>query len=213
MGFASLNPENEAAAGPLTAAPETSGPDPRRTGDEAAGTALGAPPDGEFIQLFTKHQRRIFLYILSLVPNPVDAEEVLQETNLIIWSKCRQFQAGSNFQAWACQIAHYEVLKFRDRRRREKLRFSDEFVEVLAREAATQADVLEHRRLALVHCLAELKQRDRELIQCRYTPGANGKSVADVLGRPVNSIYQSLGRIRKLLLECVNRRLTAEARS
>jgi RNA polymerase sigma-70 factor (ECF subfamily) len=211
--LASIDPESGLSATQASAPDAVSGASLPEGANDSTTDASASTPSSDFIQLFTKHQRRIYLFILSLVPNPVDAEEVLQETNLIIWSKCGQFQPGSNFQAWACQIAHYEVLKFRDRRRREKLRFSDEFVEVLAREAANQADLLERRRLALAHCLAKLKQRDRELIQCRYTPGANGKSVADLLGRPVNSIYQSLGRIRKLLLECVNRRLTAEAHS
>jgi len=179
----------------------------------AEAVAPTPPLDPEFIQHFTRHQRQIYLYILTLLPNATDAEEVLQETNLVIWRKAGDFQPGTNFRAWACQIAYFEVLKFRDRRRRDRLQFSQEFVDALAEEVAARADLLERRRLALTRCLGKLRERDRELIQHRYAPGQTSQSVADLLGRPLNSIYQSLGRIRKALFECVNRELAAESRT
>lgn len=168
-------------------------------------------PDAEFVQLFTRHQRRIYLYILAQVPRPVDAEEILQETNIIIWRKCAQFELGTNFLAWACRIAKFEVLKYREKHRRDRIYFSDSFVEQIADEAETASDELERRRKALSHCLGKLRDKDRELIQRRYAPGENGKSIADKMQRPVNSVYQSLGRIRRTLLECIHRRLTVEA--
>lgn len=169
------------------------------------------PAGAEFIQLFTQHQRRLYLFILAQVPNPVDAEEILQETNLVIWRKCAAYEAGSNFLAWASQIARYEVLKFLERRRRDRIRFSHEFLETIAAEALAETPDLELRRQALMTCLGKLRPRDRELIQMRYSPGESGTSVARLLDRPINSIYQSLGRIRRTLLECINRQLAAEA--
>ena len=174
-------------------------------------TTLRQAPSEEFIQLFSRFQRRLFLYILAQVPNPVDAEEIQQETNIVIWNKSHKFQPGTNFYAWTCQIAAYEVMKFRDRTRRDKHLFSDEFIKRVAHETASDTERLEDRRKALIGCLGKLRAQDRDLIQKRYAPGENGKSVAESLGRPINSVYQSLGRIRRTLFECVNRRLTAEA--
>ena len=42
-------------------------------------------------------------------------------------------------------------------------------------------------------CLGKLRDKDRELIERRYTPGETGTSLAEFLERPVNSVYQSLG--------------------
>ena len=56
---------------------------------------------------------------------------------------------------------------------------------------------MEARRLALLACLGKLRKADRELIEERYASGENGLSVARKLGRPANSVYQSLGRIRR----------------
>ena len=172
-----------------------------------------AAPQPDFIELFTRHQRKLYLFILSQVPNTVDAEEILQETNLIIWRKCEEFRPGTNFLAWSSQIARYEVLKFLERRRRDRIQFSAEFIEQIAEEAVRESAELDSRRQALAICLSKLRPKDRELIDMRYAPGSNGLSIAQTLDRPVNSIYQSLARIRRTLLECVTRRLAAEART
>ena len=175
--------------------------------------SLEQVPNAEFVQLFTKSQRRLFLFILAQVSNLTDSEEILQDTNVIIWSKFHQFQLGTSFFAWVGKIATYEILKYREKRRAGRLQFSDEFISRVAAEAIEISDELEQRREALSDCLGRLKADDRELIQARYAPGENGLKVAEHLGRPANSVYQSVGRIRKVLFDCVTRRLTASARA
>lgn len=171
---------------------------------------VSAVPSEEFVQLFSRNQRRIYLHILGQVGNPNDAEEILQETNVVIWSKFDRFELGTNFIAWTFQIANFEVLKFRDRRRSNRLVFSEDVIEAIAEDSEESQDDLDLRRAALTECLGKLRPSDRELIQTRYAPGNKGKDVAEVLGRPSNSVYQSIGRIRKTLFECINRRLSAE---
>ena len=174
---------------------------------------LPAAPTENFVQLFTKWQRRLFLFILAQVPIVGDAEEILQETNLVIWRKSHTYTPGTNFYAWCCRIAVLEVLKYRERRRRNAVSLSDQLIEILAREASEHVDSLEDRRNALLTCLTKLAPADRELIRRRYSPGQTGRTVARQLGRPANSVYQSLSRIRRSLLECIKRRLAAEAYS
>jgi RNA polymerase sigma-70 factor, ECF subfamily len=169
-----------------------------------------APSEG-FVQLFSRNQRRIYLHILKQVGSPNDAEEILQETNVVIWNKFHRFELGTNFVAWSFQIANFEVLKYRDKKRSNRLVFSGELLEVIAQESEEQEDDLDLRRAALQECLRSLRAADRELIQQRYQPGNTGEGVARQLDRPINSVYQSIGRIRKTLFECINRRLAAGA--
>jgi RNA polymerase sigma-70 factor (ECF subfamily) len=179
--------------------------------DEASGrTTPVAVPEADFVQLFTRHQRRLFLHILAQVPHPVDAEEILQEVNVIAWSKFEQFRPGTNFLAWVSRMATFEILKYRSRKRRARLQFSEEFLDVVAQESLLQDEQQEARRAALAECLERLRSRDRELIRQRYAAGESGKHLAETIGRPANSVYQSLGRIRRTLLECIQRRMAAE---
>ena len=134
---------------------------PQTTDDESGPQS----PDGEFVRLYTHYQRRLFLYILSQVGNPLVAEEVLQETNVVVWSKFKQFRAGTNFLAWVSQIANFEIMKHRTRKRREKIVFSDEFLQTVATTSLERSDELERRRTALSDCLKRLRPKDRELIE------------------------------------------------
>src|SRR6187455_1412292 len=88
----------------------------------------------EFARLFSRHARRIYAFIMTLVFNHHDAEEVFQNTNVVLWNKFADFQPGSNFFAWASRIAYYEVLSLMKQQRRSRT-FSDETLELLANEA------------------------------------------------------------------------------
>lgn len=173
-------------------------------------TSATPPPSEEFIKLFSQHQRRLYLHVLAQVFRPVDAEEILQDTNVVIWKKYHQFEIGTNFWAWVCQISNYEILRFRSKQHRDKLRFSDKFIELIAEETEETSDLTDRRLSALSICLEKLREKDRTLIQMRYAPGSNGKNTAKELGRPTNSVYQSLGRIRRALMECIQRELATE---
>jgi RNA polymerase sigma-70 factor (ECF subfamily) len=150
------------------------------------------------------------VFILSQIPNVQDAEEILQNANCVMLAKHTQFAPGSNFIAWASQIAVYEVLKFRKRAGRDRLRFSDDFLQAVADEAPLTLDNVDERRKALEHCLEKLRPNDRRIVEERYRPGTKGRDLAEELGRPANSLYQSLGRIRRTLLECIERQLVAQ---
>lgn len=166
-----------------------------------------------FAQLLATCQRRVFLYVLGLLHNASDAEEVLQETNLVLWRKFDQFEPGTQFERWACRIAYYEVLKFREKKARQEKLFSNEFVEALARESEATMDLLESRREALRGCLEKLSEKDRRLVMHRYQENASTFSVAEALGRSVQGTRRALHRIRVALLACIERTLAAEGRS
>ena len=168
-------------------------------------------PTEEFIRSFTQVQRSLYLYIVPLVPASSDAEEVLQETNVVVLSKWTQFQPGTNFLAWCRAIARLEVFRFRRSRHHRVLLLGDDVVSLLAKRLVEQPDELELRRDALADCIRQLRTQDQEIIRRRYSAGATGDDVANQLGRPANSVYQSLGRIRRVLLECIRRKTAAGA--
>jgi RNA polymerase sigma-70 factor, ECF subfamily len=163
-----------------------------------------------FAGLLATCQRPVFVYAMSLLHHAADAEEVLQETNLVLWAKFDEFQAGASFVRWACGIAHLEVLKLRAKQAREKRLFSDQFVATLAADCQQSVDSWEARRQALNSCLGKLRPTDRELILQRYQPKATTRIVARALGRSVQGTRKSLHRIRAALLACVRRSLMSE---
>jgi RNA polymerase sigma-70 factor (ECF subfamily) len=163
-----------------------------------------------FVELITRYQGRVRMFILSLLPNWADAEEVLQETNLVLWRRFDEFEPGSDFRAWAFRIAYYKVRTFWDRQSSERLRFGDEFLDTVAAVAMEMPDDLDARREALINCMIKLSDKDHDLIRRRYRIGGSTKTVAEELGRSVHAIYKAVVRIRRSLYQCVQRTLAME---
>src|SRR5688572_18829221 len=91
----------------------------------------------EFLREFSKHSRRIYGFIRALVPNQADAEELYQDVSTALLEKFGDFRPGSDFRAWAFQIAHYRVLSFRQRKGHLPHPFSDAFVEAVEADLAS----------------------------------------------------------------------------
>src|ERR1700752_1601939 len=123
------------------------------------------------MMLMTRHQRQLFSYIFTLVPDRHDAEDLLQETSLVICEKFESFEPGTDFVAWACQIAWWRVRQSRQKFARSKVLFDQEIIDSIAETAASLHAELDDRHEALSHCLAKLHARDRELVLTRYERG------------------------------------------
>ncbi|HEX5103255.1 MAG TPA: sigma-70 family RNA polymerase sigma factor [Pirellulaceae bacterium] len=164
-----------------------------------------------FVRLFARHEPALRSFVRPLVPHWDDADEVLQQTCVVLWRKFAEFDTGSDFLAWACTIARFEVLKHRRRIARDRHVFSEELLQLLADEGAAEADARQRERRALDHCLELLPAPQRELIQRCYGDAGAINAAAAALGRSATSVYKALQRVREVLLECIERRLAQEA--
>ncbi len=178
----------------------------------SSGDQAEALRDERFEQLLGTCQRPVYVYALSLLHNPADADEVVQETNLVLWEKFDQYEPGTNFVRWALSIARYEVLKIHNRRPKRERLFSSELLQSLADSAESLSDDLDPRRATLDGCLTKLSDKDRNLITHRYQSQATTRSLAESLGRSVQGTRRSLHRIRSALLACIERNLPREDR-
>ena len=153
----------------------------------------------------TEHQGRLFAYILSLLGNPDAANDVLQETNVVLWRDSKEFQLGTNFKAWAFRVAHFQVMAWRQRQIRDRLVFEDDMLEVLAFAARDADDTFDARQKMLDGCLEKLQPVHREMIRRRYAEGTALQAIAAERGMTANAVMQALFRIRQSLMHCVAR--------
>ncbi len=158
---------------------------------------------GAYVGLLTEHQWALRGYILSLMPGSSDVDDVLQETNIVLWEKRARFKPGTNFMAWASRVAFYEVMHHRDRSRKDRnLPFSDETVHLLA-ETLAPRDSKQPLLTALELCLGKLGEKHRELVMVRYTPGKSLIEHAESIGTTSESLRVTLHRIRQNLKRCI----------
>jgi RNA polymerase sigma-70 factor (ECF subfamily) len=165
-----------------------------------------------FLRLFVPGERRFYAYVLTLLPNRADAEDVLQEASMVMWSKFDEDNPPNDFVAWGCRIAYHKVLDFYKKQQRSKVQFSQPLVEQLAQTALDRAGALQldERNEALAECIGKLSSRDRELLTRRFSGGDPVSTLSRHFGCSADAIYKSLARIRLALFECARRRLAME---
>jgi RNA polymerase sigma-70 factor (ECF subfamily) len=178
-------------------------------------TPLAGPAAGEagkaklFLRLFLQNQRRLYAYVLTLLPNRADADDVFQEVSLVLWDKFDDARPPDDFAAWGCRIAYFKVLDFSKKRQRGRVTFSQGMLERIGETAIEQSAALQldERREALTGCLDKLAHRDRDLLALRFAEGASVQSTAAQTGRSADAVYKALARIRRALFDCVTRAL------
>lgn len=175
------------------------------------------PPDKNklFLRQFLQNERRLRAYILTLLPNRTDADDVLQETSLTMWDKFDAAAPPTEFLAWARRVAYHKVLDFYKRAQRAQARLSQVFLARLAETAAEQSGPLrlDDRREALAGCVEKLPAQDRELLARRFADGATTQSASEQLGRSVDAVYKALAKLRENLSRCVENTLAREGRA
>jgi RNA polymerase sigma-70 factor, ECF subfamily len=164
----------------------------------------------QFAALYARHHLDLLRYVLTLVPDRVQAEDVVQEAACVLWRKADQFDPERPFWPWARQVAWFEVLKHRRNHAVRQRYFSAALVETLAEERAAQEDALEARRTALQGCLQRLDEASRQLLIERFGEGRALVDIAARQGRSANALYLMMHRIRQRLVECVERTLRKE---
>jgi len=162
---------------------------------------------GEVVQQIARYQPRLRAFIRCLVVRAADVDDLLQEVNIVLWEKANQFEAGTNFWAWASQIARYKVLNRIRSYGRERLVFDDAFLTELAEAAERRSERLEERLAALGECLQKLPPAQRRLLDLRYADDKSLGDIADEFNRPEGSLRQTLYRIRGALLTCIELKL------
>lgn len=165
----------------------------------------------DFVELMTEFQGRLYGYVMTLTGNPDAANDILQETNIVLWKQSKQFEPGTNFKAWAFRIAHFQFMAYRQRRLREKVLYSDDLLATLAAEYKELDEQHDRRADALEQCLALIAPRSRDAIRMRYADGLPLAALAAKLNRTSNAVSQLLFRTRCWLLECVKRQHDKEA--
>jgi RNA polymerase sigma-70 factor (ECF subfamily) len=177
---------------------------------ETKSDAHGNTHSEAVVRLFSQHQRWLFGYLVSLLGNPNDAEDVMQEVSVVLWKDQHKFELGTNFTAWLGVIAYHQVQKFWRNRKRDQIVLSPDIVEQLA-ALPEDFELMENRRRVLSDCVSQLRDPDRILVRRFYGERKiTAKKLAEELGRPAGTVYKAMNRVRRTLLDCVDRKLKAE---
>jgi RNA polymerase sigma-70 factor (ECF subfamily) len=161
--------------------------------------------NSEFVGLLTPNYYKVHSYILTLVPNKTDAEDILQTTITYMLEHFNDFTPGTDFLAWAVTISKYHILSYRKKKKRSIVHFSEEAIRLIELEHRRLSDELDARLDVLGQCMKKLPPVDLTFLNKRYE---NRMSVIDMASEfeiSVHIAYKRLARIKHLLLRCIHK--------
>jgi len=169
----------------------------------------------EAVRLIVRHERALRSYLGLLLVADHDVDDMIQEVSLIAWEKLGEFQYSrktpdEEFRAWLGQIAKFKVMNMRRKfARRRQVALSDQLVEELSTLVHSQANRLDQRHEALNCCIDKLRPDQRELLILRYGAEQTVEELASRSNRTTEGVYKFLQRIRRQLLDCIDRSLVS----
>jgi RNA polymerase sigma-70 factor (ECF subfamily) len=162
----------------------------------------------EFVNLLVAHQSLIRAFVISLLPGMSETEDVIQNTNEVLWTKRENFELGTNFKAWALTTARFQVMALQQKLKREKRAPLDEDVLMMVSEEAEERDpdVMNKKLSDLNACIGLLQVKDQELVLHRYWKKSGLAAYASATNRSIGSLKVALYRVRASLRTCLERK-------
>ena len=120
-----------------------------------------------------------------------------------------QFQPGTNFRAWAREIARRRILAFWRTRGSDVRILTEEQLTEMANgfDQADRESPPDERLNALRKCVQTLKPFAKRLMELKYKQQMNLETISQTVGKNPESVRKALYRGRLVIRECVERRL------
>lgn len=166
-----------------------------------------------FFRLYNAAQKRIYAYLLMLVHNHNDAEDLLQETASILWEKFDSFDKQASFSAWAIGIARNTALNFLKSKRSSRPLFSDQFYSDISKIGESESRKTDARLKALRECMKKMSIQNQKLINLRFEKGISVKKISQISEYTANALYKKISRIYSFLNDCISRTRIQEGSS
>ncbi|MFG0296298.1 MAG: sigma-70 family RNA polymerase sigma factor [Maioricimonas sp. JB045] len=161
----------------------------------------------EFVREYTRAYHRLYSFILSLVGNVHEADDLMQETGILLWQKFDDYASGTSFLRWARAVARNLAYRYYRSRKQACFSFDTDVMAKLAAAHVSAEEWLEVRREVLADCVEKLSLAERKLLDRCYAEHGSVKATAAEMNKTENAISKRLSRIRLRLARCVERTL------
>lgn len=180
--------------------------------DESSAPPLNQEAHTAAVQgLYLQYQPAIRSYILSIIPDFSLADDVLQETFIVVTRRASSFELGTSFAAWVKTIARFKCLEAIRSGKRKFESLSDEVIDALSAERHEFPAEVDSRLGILAACIEELAPQAKRSINFRYRNDHLPPEIASRMNCTVQSVNVTLSRARSFLRDCVQRKMTQTA--
>jgi len=171
-------------------------------------------------ELIARYQNRLYRYLLRIVRQPAEADDLFQQTWLKVVEKIGAFDAGRNFDAWLFTLARNLAI---DHLRRVRPQSLDEPLgdsrhdETMADRIPSRDDspleqaLAAERRTSIGDAMAALPLIYREVLTLRFEEEMKIEDIAQVTAVPLSTAKSRLRRALDQLREALDARYRGAA--
>ena len=143
--------------------------------------------------IYTQTSSAVYAYILSIVKNADDAEDILQDTYVKVCLNASQYSSQGKPMAWILTIArNLSLMKLRSGKRVADL--EDYEWEAIVDESA---DFKTEDRMVLDAALSGVSDEESQIVMLHAVAGLKHREIADMLNMPLATVLSKYNRALK----------------
>jgi RNA polymerase sigma-70 factor (ECF subfamily) len=152
--------------------------------------------ESAFVELYHRYHVLIFNFVLRLIHDPKEAEDLLQEIFLAVWQGARRYREEAQVKTWIYRIAHYKAISW-IRKHKPVISF-DDFTET-GQDGPEQEVFTSSQSDDLYKAINNLSVKHRAVLELAFVQGMAYGEIAKVIGCPIGTVKSRMSYALKAL--------------
>jgi RNA polymerase sigma-70 factor, ECF subfamily len=161
-----------------------------------------------YSEIVERYQTKLFVYIYRLVGNKEEAEDLLQDVFVKAYKNLNSYDISRKFSSWIYRIAHNESVNYIKRKSLKKFisfetitSSKDKLDSSSEEEGADKAWIRKEVSKEVSEAIGRLPFKYKQVLTLRYYSDQSYEEIAEILGKPVNTVGTLINRAKKKLVE------------
>lgn len=151
-----------------------------------------------FTELYERYYHRVYYYLLDLVKNIPDAEDLTSQTFLSAFVSLMKLRRRESFSSWLFRIARNKANDF-FRKQKTRQEIPTEFIEEMDAESLTGSGYKEEDILMVRNMVDLLSIKEAELLRLRLVAELTFLEISEVIGESVNKVKKHYYKTLKII--------------
>ncbi len=158
-----------------------------------------------FRGLYELTAKGVYSYALSIVRNPQDAEEVMQDTYLTAWKYAGKYESEGKPMAWLLTIAkNHCYMKLRRQKDHPHISY-EELEQEEPGQLCSQIELAPEKQM-LLDALNSLGEDERKIVLLHDAGDMKHREIAEYLGCPLSTVLSRYRRALKRLQKTLDKK-------
>lgn len=159
-------------------------------------------------QIYKLYYKAMYSTSLSIVNNPAEAEDIMQESFLTAFEEISTFSGTVSFGAWLKKIVQNRSIDML--RKKSRITFSDiesiSEAEILCLEESAPEEDPSSRRHKIIEAVSRLSERCRNIFVLYFLEGYDHEEISEILSVSASTSRSQLSRARQRIIEDLKER-------